>query len=88
MTASSEYQNQILKKASENDEFRSQLMSDPSKTIGSELNIEMPESLTIQVHEDGPNVVNLVLPPKVELGDAEMQEIAAGDVQWGGDPVW
>ncbi len=78
MATSNEYQNQILARAAEDDDFRNQLMDNASAAIASELNVEVPSELTINVHEDGRNVVNLVLPPKVELDQSQMDSIAGG----------
>ncbi len=78
MTAAKDYQNQILAKASEDDEFRANLLNDPAATVAAELNVNLPEGLDIQVHEDDQNVVNLVLPPKMKLGDSELDRVSGG----------
>ncbi len=89
MTTSNDFREQILAKAAEDADFRSSLLDDPSAAIGSELNFDFPSSLSIQVHEDGPNTVNLVLPPKVELPESELGQIVGGaDVDSPGYPFW
>ncbi len=78
MTTATDFRDQILSKASEDDDFRTRLMDDPVAAIGDELNLTMPEGLSVQVHADGPNVVNLVLPPKMELDAGALDSVAAG----------
>ncbi len=78
ITKSADFRNQILSKASEDGEFRTRLLEDPTTVIGGELDVNLPDALEIQVHEDGPNVVNLVLPAKVQLGDSELANISGG----------
>ncbi len=78
MTTPTEFRNQILSKAAEDGEFRGSLLSDPAAAISSELGISIPDGLNIQVHEDGQNVVNLVLPPKRELAKEELEQVAGG----------
>ncbi len=78
MTTTNEFRNQILTKASEDDDFRSQLLSDPRATIGSELNVDIPENMTLNVVEDSATTVNLVLPPKVQLDEAGLESVSAG----------
>ncbi len=86
MTTGKEYHDQILAKASEDDDFRASLLEDPVAAVSSELNVDLPDELTINVHEDGQNVVNLVLPPKKRLAEDELAQVAGGqlldDGQW------
>ena len=42
---------QIVEKSALDADFRQQLLADPKATIGAELGITMPESMTIKVHE-------------------------------------
>ncbi len=89
MTKAEEFQNQILTKAAEDAEFRARLLSDPTGTIGAELNLEFGEDVTINVHEDGQNTVNLVLPPKLQLGEEDLQSISGGQLDNGlTGPQW
>ncbi len=92
MTTANEFRDRILTKASEDDDFRTRLLDDPAGAIGDELNVTMPEELTVQVHSDGPNVVNLVLPPKMELDVSQLENVAGGnqvDDEYPGDwTIW
>ncbi len=87
MTTENKYHNQILSKASEDDDFRTSLLEDPAAAVSTELGIEMPDGLTINVHEDSQNVVNLVLPPKTELSADELDRTIGGSGGLDGNPV-
>ncbi len=78
MSTAQEYQDKIVKKASEDNNFRAQLMSDPTAAIGAELKVEMPKELIVKVHEDSQNTVNLVLPPRLQLNEEELEGVAGG----------
>ncbi len=81
MSRENEFRDKILAKASEDDEFRTELIDDPVGAIGKELSFDLPEGLNVQVHADGPNVVNLVLPPKVQLDSSELEGVSGGTIQ-------
>ena len=68
----------LIAKASEDDTFRSQLLSDPKPTIETELGITIPEQMTVQVHENSAQTVHLVLSPPTHLSDAELQATSGG----------
>ena len=70
----------IIAKASEDAEFRAKLVSDPKGTIGQELEVPIPEGLSVQVHEETANTVHLVLPPSSKLGEADLQTVAGGNM--------
>ncbi len=67
-----------MSKASEDDAFRASLMNDPASAISTELGVEVPEDLTVRVHQDSQSEVNLVLPPKQQLSGEELGGIAGG----------
>ncbi len=78
MTTADEFRSQILDKASEDDDFRTQLLGNPTAAISAELDIAMPNGLTVEVHEDTQSVVHLVLPPKVQLDAGELEQATGG----------
>ncbi len=80
MTTAKDFQERIIQRASEDDEFRARLMSDPTAAVGEELNVELPEELIVRVHEDGQDSVNLVLPPKQQLDEEDLDAISGGTV--------
>ncbi len=87
MTKSADFRNQILAKAEEDGDFRARLLDDPLTVIGSELEVKLPDALEVHVHEDGPNAVNLVLPPKTRLGEADLQNVHGG-MEVYNDTLW
>ena len=68
----------IVGKAAEDADFRARLVSDPKEAIGQELGISMPESLSVQVHEESAETVHLVLPPESKLSEGDLQAVAGG----------
>ncbi len=88
MTTENKYHNQILAKASEDDDFRASLLKDPAGTVAAELGIDVPTELTINVHEDSSGVVNLVLPPRSELSEDELGQAAGGTIGVPGIDYW
>jgi hypothetical protein len=77
-------QEQIIARAMQDETFRQQLLSSPKQTLGRELGITLPEGVTVQVYEDTPTLIHLVLPirPQTgepqELSDAELEQAAGG----------
>ena len=67
----------IVGRATEDPDFRAWLLSDPKGAIGQELNVTIPASLSIEVHEENSTTAHLVLPPSSRLSESALQEIAA-----------
>ena len=67
----------IVGRAAEDTDFRAWLLSDPKGAIGQELNVTIPASLSIEVHEENATTAHLVLPPSSRLSESALQEIAA-----------
>lgn len=61
----------LISRAAEDEDFRRRLISDPKRVIEEETRrissqaMEIPANIRVVIHEDGPNVVNIVLPPKL-----------------------
>lgn len=79
MKSPNEMREHIVGKASEDETFRSKLLSDPRSSIEEELGITIPESITVQVHENTAQHVHLVLPPTTNLSDRDLKATAGGD---------
>ena len=74
----------IVSRAMKDQTFRQNLLKDAKTTIQKELGIEFPEGVTIQVHENAPNVVHLVLPSPLDMSTQrpltkeQLQQVAGG----------
>ena len=69
----------VLDKAAKDEGFRERLLADPKAAVEEATGLTLPESVTIQVHEESAGVGHLVLPPSGRLTDADLEPIAAGD---------
>ena len=75
---------EIVKRAMKDEAFRERLLSDAKATIQKEFGVEFPEAMTVRVHEDSPTVINLVLPPPLDLStgrslsEEELKQVAGG----------
>lgn len=69
---------QIVENSSLDTEFRQQLLADPKTTISEELGIAIPDSITIEVHENDMRTVHLALPPDPNITEEQLQAISAG----------
>ncbi|MDE0130068.1 MAG: NHLP leader peptide family RiPP precursor [Gammaproteobacteria bacterium] len=69
---------QIVEKSALDAEFRQQLLADPKNTISKELDIAIPDSMTIQVHESDMQTVHLALPPDPNITEEQLEAISAG----------
>lgn len=68
----------LTDRAIEDADFRQQLISDPKAVIADEFGVELPESLTIVVHQNDANTFHLSLPAGPELSEEQLEMIAAG----------
>ena len=77
---SNEMQHQLIARATDDAEFRAQLVADPNNAIKQEFGIDVPDNIKIQVHESDGSVLHLALPigPNVELDEERLEAIAAG----------
>jgi len=75
---------QLLARAMKDETWRQELLANPKTLIERELGITLPQGVTIQVHEDTPTTVHLVLPPRqlraVEVSGADLDLIARGPI--------
>lgn len=84
-----ELNEQIAKRASEKEEFRVALLSDPKKALEKEFGVVIPEDLQIKVHLETKNTLHLIVPEQdtLELSDDQLDQVAGGIIQSTGDPV-
>ena len=86
MMSRAEAEQRIRDKAESDPDFRAQLKSDPRSALSAELGVEIPEEVTVHVHEETVSEVHPVLPPANEdLSDAEL-EMVSGGTAWGECP--
>jgi hypothetical protein len=81
-----ELEQQIILKSLEDDGFKQELMSNPKAALSRELGLQgLPDSLQINVVEETPNSIYVVLPAKPskggELSDAELEAVAGGSIK-------
>jgi len=72
------WRQQVMVRAMKDDAFRQEVLANPTTVLGRELGITLPPGVSVQVHEDTPTILHLVLPRKPavaglrELSDAQL----------------
>ena len=80
---------QLIKRAWSDPAFAQQLTENPRQAVEQALGVELPESITIQVMQETPTTLYLVIPPQPdtlpagELTDADLAAVAGGGSAWG-----
>lgn len=88
MSEQNTLQDQIIAKAMKEETFRQQLLNNPKETLERDLGIALPQGVTVQVHEDTPTTVHLVLPVQPPMGKPqELSEAELGTIVGGAGPV-
>ena len=78
MRSGDEMLRHIVDKSAVDAEFRQRLLADPRTVIGDELDIAIPESMNIEVHESDMQTVHLALPPDPNLTEEQLEAVSAG----------
>ena len=78
MESAKEVREKIVGKATRDADFRAWLLRDPKAAIGQELGVAIPESMSIEVHEDGGETAHLVLPPDSKLNEHDLGAVSGG----------
>ena len=80
-----EFEEDLITKAMEDDNFRKELLASPKEVIEKETGKKIPEGLKVKVIEEEPNSVTIVLPrkpskyeTKEELSDDNLEKVAGG----------
>lgn len=72
---------QIIARVLKDPQFRAQLIADPKAAIAQATGVRLPEHVKVQVIEQKPGTVYLILPragAEGELSEAELAEVAGG----------
>lgn len=77
---------QVLERAAKDPQFREQLQQDPGGTVARDFGVHVPPEITVEVLEETPSKVYLVLPaaaaqPGQGLTDQDLEAVAGG---WSG----
>ena len=84
----SEFENKLVVRAYEDEAFRQELLADPKSVYEREMGISIPDSFSIEIVEEKPNTIYMVLPQKTEAAQAEGElsdealEAVAGGGSW------
>ena len=71
-------QSRILARATQDEEFRANLIENPRAVISEELGVQIPETFDFQIHENTATTGHLVLPPSDSLTEAELEMVVGG----------
>ena len=82
METPAEMRARLMDKAAADEGFRARLLSDPKQAVQEALGVRIPDSVSIQVHEESLDGAHLVLPPSSKLSESDLQ-IAAGGFAMG-----
>ena len=74
MNARQTLEAQLIDRAMKDETFRQELLRDPKGVVARELGIQMPENIDVQVLQESPSTVYLVVPRPVQSADAELSD--------------
>ena len=75
-------QDWIISIAMHDQAFRDELMSNPKETLERELGITFPPEVEIEMHQDTPTTIHLVLPLKPKTGS--LMEVSYAELEYSG----
>ena len=74
----------VVAKAMKDASFRELLLKNPKAAIQKELGLELPQEVSVQVHQNSSTVIHLVLPQPLDvsservLSEADLAQVAGG----------
>jgi hypothetical protein len=88
LTKRSEFEHRLIIKAWEDEAFRQELLANPKAVYTREAERELPEDLQIEIVDEPPGVIKLVLPPNPvpanvdeQLTEEELEAVAGGGIK-------
>ncbi len=78
MQSEAEVRAHIAMKAAEDDDFRARLVADPRAALEEETGLRFPDDYRLHVHEESATDAHLVLAPRPELSQEQLDRIAGG----------
>ncbi len=82
MNETSTLQDWIVSIAMHNQAFREELVHNPKETLERELGITFPPEVEIEMHQDTPTIIHLVLPLEPKTGS--LMEVSYGELESNG----
>jgi len=73
-----ELRQELVEKCAAEDGFRDQLVEDPRGAIKNALGIELPDTFSVEVHEESATAAHIVLPPMATLDVDDLEVVAGG----------
>lgn len=72
----------VIENATKHEKYREALLSDPKKTVETQLNNTLPENVSVEVVQETPTKIFIRLPHVVaegaELSDEDLEQVAGG----------
>jgi hypothetical protein len=79
ITTRAQLERRLAARAAADAEFRARLLAEPKQAIAEEVGIEVPGEVAVEVLEESPGQVYLVVPaPGEALSDEQLAEVAGG----------
>jgi hypothetical protein len=79
MLSREDAERRIRERAATDADFRAELLADPRTALESEFGTEIPERISVHVHEETLSEIHLVLPPADgALSEEELDMVAGG----------
>ena len=85
MKTADEIRKHLVEKADGDVSFRDDLVKDPRGTFEKEIGVEIPENVSIHVHQENDTDFHIVLPSEDKLSEQQLEEMYGG---YGNTRMW